>query len=286
MIFVSSSCVEAEKIGDSVRILAESGFKNIELSGGTEFYPDYKKDLYDLKKEFNLNYSIHNYFPPHKENFVLNFASLNDGDYNKSIEHALETITLAKGFGCSYVSFHAGFYVDLTPNELGNDIFEKVFKSKEDSLQKYKYAYNRIIKDAGKIKIYLENNVITPNNYRLNKGNIFMFTDYESYLELKKLIDFNILLDLAHLKVSCNALNLNFEEEYNKFDDKVEYIHLSGNDGFTDANRSIENDKEITNLLNKINLKSKTFTLEVYDDLEKIKLSYNYLKNIISPTEE
>ena len=49
MIYISSSCVKNTKIKDSVEELATNGFKNIELSGGTEYYDNFENDLLKLK---------------------------------------------------------------------------------------------------------------------------------------------------------------------------------------------------------------------------------------------
>lgn len=59
MIYVSSSCVSGQKISDVVRRLAQGGFRNIELSGGTSYYPEIFHDLAALKKEYGLTYVCH-----------------------------------------------------------------------------------------------------------------------------------------------------------------------------------------------------------------------------------
>ena len=59
MIYLSSSCVKSEKIKDSVLVLAKNGYKNIELSGGTEYYESFENDLIDLKENYNLKYLVH-----------------------------------------------------------------------------------------------------------------------------------------------------------------------------------------------------------------------------------
>ncbi len=87
MINVSSACLEHEKIKDSVKELAENGFLNIELSGGTKYYEGYEEDLLRLQEEYNLNYIVHNYFPPPRQDFILNLASLNDDIYQKTQKH-------------------------------------------------------------------------------------------------------------------------------------------------------------------------------------------------------
>ena len=86
MIYISSACIKSDKISESISILAESGFRKIELSGGTKYYKDYEKDLVFLQQKYNLNYLVHNYFPPPEEPFVLNLASTNDHIYHSSIE--------------------------------------------------------------------------------------------------------------------------------------------------------------------------------------------------------
>ena len=45
MIYVSSACVHAEKIGDVLYMYSNAGIENIELSGGTVFYPELEDDL-------------------------------------------------------------------------------------------------------------------------------------------------------------------------------------------------------------------------------------------------
>ena len=121
------------------------------------------------------------------------------------------------------------------------------------------------------IKLYFENNVLSKKNLERFKTNPFLLTDTNSFRELKKSIDFNLLLDLAHLKVSCKSLNLNFYDEANSLIKETDYLHISGNDGNHDSNNSIIEDKQLIKVLDKNNLKSKTITLEIYDDLPTIK---------------
>ncbi|KKK58959.1 hypothetical protein LCGC14_3039190, partial [marine sediment metagenome] len=87
MIYISSACVQHEKIKDSVEKLAQNGFEHIELSGGTKYYEGYEQDLVELKNKYDLKYLLHSYFPPPKEDFILNLASLDDEIYQKSLKH-------------------------------------------------------------------------------------------------------------------------------------------------------------------------------------------------------
>ena len=100
MIYISTSCIKANTIKESIISIAKEGFKNIELSGGTKYYPSYETDLIELKNKFQLNYLIHNYFPPPKKPFVINLASLNDEIYTTSINHCKNAIRLSRRFEC------------------------------------------------------------------------------------------------------------------------------------------------------------------------------------------
>ena len=110
MIFISTSCIKNKLIKSSIEDLAINGFKNIELSGGTELYDDFEDDLFNLKEKYSLNYRCHNYFPPPKKHFVLNLASLDNASFNNSFEHLKRVISLSKKLDSYKFGFHAGFY--------------------------------------------------------------------------------------------------------------------------------------------------------------------------------
>ena len=270
LIYISSSCIKNKTVFETVKILADQGIKNIELSGGHVYQENFLNDLVQLKKNYSLNYSIHNYFPPPKENFVLNIASCNDIIFQKTINFYKNTINLCEKLNVSKYGMHGGFLIDPKPKELGSTISNHDLYLKKNSLQQMLSGYKTLNKNKN-IKLYFENNVLSKKNLERFKTNPFLLTDTNSFRELKKSIDFNLLLDLAHLKVSCKSLNLNFYDEANSLIKETDYLHISGNDGNHDSNNSIIEDKQLIKVLDKNNLKSKTITLEIYDDLPTIK---------------
>ncbi len=96
MIYISSSCVKRSRISESVEILAENGFLNIELSGGTEYYHGITDDLLRLKKKYSLNYLLHNYFPPPSEHFTLNLASAHEDVVSNSFSLINTAVELSR----------------------------------------------------------------------------------------------------------------------------------------------------------------------------------------------
>jgi|TARA_B110000211_G_C14038909_1_gene535863 sugar phosphate isomerase/epimerase len=282
-IYVSSSCVRGKTVSETVRILAKQGLKNIELSGGHLYQENIFENLIELREQYDLNYSVHNYFPPPKDNFVLNIASCDDLIFKKTMEFYENTISLCKNLNIKKYGMHGGFLIDPKPKELGKALDINTLYSKENSLKKMIQGYNSLKKKAeNKTKLYFENNVISKKNLDKFKDNPFLLTNKKSYLELKKSLDINLLLDLAHLKVSCNSLNLNFYEEANFLIKETDYIHLSGNQGEEDSNESIIGDNELIRILKENNIKEKTITLEIYEDMPVIEKNLDFINKIIN----
>ena len=95
-------------------------------------------------------------------------------------------------------------------------------------------------------------------------------------------INFNLLLDVAHLKVSAKTLGLNFEDEFEKMMGVSNYIHISDNDGFHDLNNQLTKSSNLLSMLRQIDTKNKDFTLEIYDNMNVIKESYEILNEAVS----
>lgn len=274
MIYVSSSCVKNKTIKESVLELAVAGFKNIELSGGTQYYDSIEQDLLALKSKYDLIFLCHNYFPPPKINFVINLASLNQEINDLSLNHLKNSIYLSKSLNATVFGFHAGFLINIPVNQIGKSISNQQLFDSTEATNKFIENYNTL-KKISNVKLYIENNVLSNTNF-LNFGNInpFLMTHSSEILELKSVFDFDLLLDVAHLKVSCNTLGLNFENELNALISQSNYIHISDNDGFSDSNGKFLKDSELYKQLKKYDFSKKTITLEVYGTLEELKESY------------
>ena len=122
MIYVSSACIKKNRISAIIKQLAEHGVKNIELSGGTDYYDGLINDLETLKNIYHLNYVCHAYFPPPKVPFVVNLASCNDKIYRQSIKHYTQCVEMMKYLQINVLSIHAGFLVEIHTNEIGKKL--------------------------------------------------------------------------------------------------------------------------------------------------------------------
>jgi len=282
MIFVSTACLKGMYIADIITNYANAGIKNIELSGGTKYYKELESDLYKLKKLYNLNYACHAYFPPPVEDFVINLASCNDQIYTKSIKYYENCVEMLKRLEIKTLSIHAGFLVEINSQEIGGKLNKKIIYPKTKSYDRFICAYNHINDICRKegISLYLENNVLSEENYKaFGECNYLMMTDCCSIMDIKDKLQFNLLLDLAHLNVSSNALKLDYETEVKKLLDIAKWVHLSENNGIVDQHRPFrDNNSKILSMYKKYKKDSINVTLETKGEIKDIIQSINLIR--------
>ncbi len=282
MIYVSSSCVKEKYISNSVERIAKLGFNNIELSGGTQPQENMVGLLLELKEKYALNYLLHNYFPPPIIPFVINLAAVDDETANSTMANLHQSLTVSQKLGANKFGFHAGFLINIPTNQMGKEISKQILFNYSDALNLFCSRFEQLQLEAGKMDLYLENNVLSETNFRnFDKVNPFFFTDLDNYHELAERIKFKPLLDVAHLKVSCHTLNLNFEKQLSAFCQLSDYIHISDNDGLQDSNQPINKNSELFDLLSQNELANKTITLEVYTGEKDIIKSFQNVEELL-----
>ncbi len=283
MLYVSSACVKKDKISDIVELFAENGIYNIELSGGTGYYEGIRKDLQKLKKKYHLQYACHAYFPPPKVSFVVNLASCNDKIYRQSIEHYERCIEMMKELGSKTLSIHAGFLVEINEGEIGKKLNGHIVYDESEAFDRFCAAYKHIsnLCMSNDIELYLENNVLTAENYQqFGYHNYMMMTDYKSIMTMKEKLNFKLLLDLGHLHVSANTLGLDYSKECDQLKEYIGWIHISENDGVYDEHKPLTNNSMILKEFYKLCSSEINVTLETIGKIEDIVESAVLIRNI------
>jgi len=251
------------------------GIKNIELSGGAHSLT-LVQDLLKIKNK--ANFRIHNYFPPPKNPFVLNLASVDQEISNLSLNHVYNSIELCSQLGSKYYSFHAGFLCDLNISELGRKISKRKLISRDKGIDIFLKNLESISKKAKEfdVNIMVENNVLSKNNLNQFGQNPLLMCDHEeSKLIMENSPDnINLLVDVAHLKVSSSSLQFNPQHMFKSCDQFIRGYHLSDNNGLSDTNESFTSSAWFWNSLNK-NLDY--YSIEVYGANEERLLE---LKNL------
>lgn len=239
------------------------GVNQIELSGGL-WAETLESDLIARSREYN--FIVHNYFPPPKNSFVLNLASLDKNIELLSMRHCENAIRLAEKLKSKYFSFHAGFLLDPRPDQLGKKItnyhlFNRT-KAKAVFIKNLKFLSE--VAARHNVELLIENNVFSASNGEFFKENPFLMTEYLEAIEIMENTpeNINLLIDVAHLKVSANTQNFSKIEFLEKTEQWTKGYHLSDNDGTKDSNEKMTEESWFWKHLNK---KLNYYTIEVYN---------------------
>lgn len=246
MIYISTSCIQNKRIKDSVSQLADMGFRYIELSGGTEYSETCLSDLIELQEKYQLQYSVHNYFPPPREDFVLNIVSSHEELYKKSLRLIRDAIELATRIHANLYSLHPGYSVELNIQKRGAYFSyahaEKHDKEKKENLfyERFNFIADNVIKD--RIPVAIEN--LFPFNEQENYSLLSTPDEILKFLAYyKNKSNIGLLLDFGHLNVSSNYFRFDkyqfIERLFSEFGHKIFEIHLSENDGTVDNHQMI-----------------------------------------------
>lgn len=200
----------------------------------------YSKEAEQLYLKAPVKRMPHNYFPTPEFPFVLNLASENYEIQKRSIDHCINGLKISKMTSAPFFAAHAGFCIDPKPTELGNRIEFGVF-DKDKHKKNFLSSIAKVVNEAEKIGIsfLVENNVIIKRNLSQEGKNPLLCCESEDIFWLFNEIKspfFGLLLDTAHLKVSCNTLNLNKNEEVIRIKNFVKAVHHSDNNGIVDSN--------------------------------------------------
>jgi len=213
------------------------GLQGVELSGGAHD----QDQLYKLKElSKKITFQIHNYFPPPETPFVFNLASLDQDVGLKSQRHVITAIQWAFELGRPVYSFHAGFLLDPRVSELGKKIESRYLFDHRNSMQVFLERVNYLAEYALElgVDLLIENNVLSNNNFmEFNQLPFLMLTADECvYVMQNTPSNVNLLVDVAHLKVTANSLKFSPVEFLVQCNKWIQAYHLSDNDGKSDSN--------------------------------------------------
>ena len=123
-----------------------------------------------------------------------------------------------------------------------------------------------IFSKKNKIKLLIENNVVSKKNLKSFKGNPFLLSKPNEikifFKKIKKIKNVGFLLDVAHLKVSSKTLKFDLDRAHKKLKTLIDGYHLSDNNGKIDSNKVFTSNSWFWRGINK---KSSFYTIEVYN---------------------
>lgn len=249
---------------EAAKLLFDEEIFSLELSGG-RYSSSFNKDLKEINSLAN-KLTLHNYCPVPRNPFVINLASSDKDILEKSVSHVSNSLELSGLHKLTHYAVHMGFLIDPKPSNLGNTLEKEKLNSKSKSLDIFFDSIHKLSEVAkkNKVKLLIENNVITKKNISQFGANPLLGTNFDDIDEIMKNVPHNIglLLDVAHLNVSCKTLDLDRIKEMKSLAKYTEGYHISDNDGLTDSNSPISSKSWFLPFIEKsINYK----VLEVYN---------------------
>lgn len=267
--YFSTGCFQTSNLKKIIALSIEHGF-NLELSSALSFSSSTLENV--CKAKGKVRFLVHNYFPPPATHFVLNLASSDSNIHHQSVNLCQRAIDLCSRLGAPFYSVHAGFALNLRPEDLGNPEIQKqlvaeqsvprdtayeIFVTSVKHLASYAAAQN--------VGLLVENNVATRENVA-DDGTIPLLMAEPS--EIRRFFtdiadqSVGLLLDTGHAKVSattCGVLPERYLEELKPF---IRCLHLSDNNGLRDTNSPFTVSTWFARFLN--GLASIPMVIEVY----------------------
>lgn len=243
MIYVSTGGFRNKTASSVAAELLQAGVRSVELSGGA-----YSESLQsDLKNQSgDINFQVHNYFPPPADPFVLNLGSLDSDIGQRSVAHVEQALAWCSALGADRYSFHAGFLLDPRVDQLGKRIQSRSLFDRKKSIEVFVDRVKRLAEIARQadIRLMIENNVLSANNAAEFSGNPLLMCDPQECAEVMAQIPNHVglLVDVAHLKVSANSLDFDPSQMFSKCADRITAYHLSDNNGLEDSNQPFDDD--------------------------------------------
>lgn len=234
-VYVSTSCLADESnVIEVLGAYARVGLRNVELGSSRKYIEGLS--LSKLKQG-DFNFTVHHYFPPPREPFIVNLASQDAAILARSKQQIKKSLDFCQSLGIQLFTFHAGFRTDpdnklrfhrrpVVPHEVAfNTFVESVIE------------INSYAEDRG-VRIAIENNVLAGHNMVNGQNRFLLFCEAEDFENLWGRVpsaNVGILLDLGHLKVTSYWLGFDRYEFIDRVKERVFAIHIHENNGQVDG---------------------------------------------------
>ena len=262
MIYLSTGGFSKLPGSETAKIFSEYSINQIELSAG--LFKD--NQINDLKKLNKSKFQIHNYYPPPKDPFVFNLASMQEDIALKSISHVMSALEYCSDLMIANYSSHAGFLFDPKIKELGEKIEFQKLNDKKEAKSIFIERINKLSIRALElgINLLIENNVLSKANLEQFKLNPFLMVEANECEEIMTQTSNNVklLLDVGHLKVSAQSLNFDKKNFFEICNPWVHAYHLSDNNGERDSNSPMNENSWFWSYLKKADY----YVVEVYSE--------------------
>jgi sugar phosphate isomerase/epimerase len=232
MIYVSTACVRTPRgLWDVLAAYARAGLTRVEL-GACTLGDD--GDLQARLRAARLEFLVHNYFPPLRDEFVLNLASPERALAQRSFDFALQALELCAELGAPLYSVHSGFVMDPVGREGSRFVIPEPSSpgDAERALERLAEALTRLLERADELGVRLALENLDVLEY--DAGRIVPATPESFRALFTHLGRLGLLLDTGHLAVTARTLAFEPDAFVNAVAPWVAAVHAHANDGSRD----------------------------------------------------
>lgn len=239
-IYISTSFAPLHSaVTDVLTSLAQCGITSVEL-GSTHCY---EPDLVSRLKQFEIQYIVHNYFPPSAESFIVNIASTSTLIRTRSLRHAMDSISFCRQIGASLYTVHPGFMFDPSEESESTENYDFIFfKPRVDytSEDYYNTCFDLFIDSARLLCRHAQREgvrlAVESQGSVLNANNLFLQhpDDFERLMTAFAPTELGINLNLGHLNLASQAFGFDREAFIRQISDYIAAFEISHNDGQKD----------------------------------------------------
>jgi sugar phosphate isomerase/epimerase len=216
MIFVSTSCLKGRegRFEKDLRFILDTyskyGIFNIELGAALGWQENFDF-VFEFKKNYRANFTIHNFFPPPKDLFMLNIAAKDEEWRKQQVEFAKNSIEWCRKLDAPLYSLHFGFRteVDGHANPLGGEVLP--------AEQAYENAKNSILEILDYAAQYGVKDDILLNSRP---------EEMQRLLRDIKNKNFGLLVDIGHLMITRAMMEFDIRKFIDKIQSRIFCLHL------------------------------------------------------------
>jgi sugar phosphate isomerase/epimerase len=239
---LSTSCHARNLAAEAVRWCHQITPYRVEISAPHEYQSleELESALRELRAE-GFFLTLHNYFPPPVDSFVLNLAA--EDDHGKQMSQALieGALRLAQAAEAPIYGVHAGYLSRADAQENGSFKFS-------DDMSSYSAALDRAIAFVNEIAPKFEAqgvHFLIENLFPSPKKRHSLFCSFEEVEEFMNQVpkSVGLLFDLGHMNVSSTILE--FERDFfldrylDVYSGRLREVHISENGGQKDEHLAV-----------------------------------------------
>ncbi|MEO5373708.1 MAG: sugar phosphate isomerase/epimerase [Alphaproteobacteria bacterium] len=230
-------------MGDALALLEGLDVDGVEL-GSTHVWREDFPDV--VRRGWRGPLLCHNYFPPAREDMIINLASTDAGVRRASVRHARECLAFAAEVGASLYTVHPGFLAEpmekaKAAGDKGFDFrFAAVGAGQDEAFAAMVESLADLVDVARLLGVGL---AVETQGSRTTPGVSVAErpADYERLLaEFPE--DLLLTFNLAHTVLAAAEHGFSAEDFVARFKHRFAAVELSHNDGFRDQHRPLTGD--------------------------------------------